>query len=584
MITYKQILKIAKIKWQHIILLSILSIMLTTINIYLPLIMRNNLDNLNISLNLSDKIPLFFIFFLFILLQSSLSYFTSKVSNNSIRNLRNFLWSHILKQQMSFFDNTTSGSIVSRFINDTDVVVKFFISEVPTLFSKIMLIISSIIMILILDPKLWILLLIVLCIVALFLWGLGKISFYISHDSQTNLSKLTEYFLESVKNIRIIKVQCREIEESYIGKKSVERMYDLSMKESKMNSIIQPLFSIMFLLVVLFLFWYGASQIALGKITIGTFTAILIYIFQLCFPIFELAGAFIGINKAKGAAVELDRIINSPIEIGGSEDPKMLNTLEEQSSILSFNNVSFSYTETDTLLEDISFNISNGIVAMVGHSGSGKTTILNLISKLYSPNKGDIFFKGKNINNLSLTTWRKQIGYVFQNPILFNNSIRYNLLYGNENYKNITDQEIENILLEYKAFNFIFKKNKGLDYTVGENGDRLSGGQKQLLEIGRIILKNSAILILDEITSNLDYSAELEVQSVLKKLSNKIPILIVTHNLTSLNHTEKVLVLNNGRIESIGTHNELLNNSNFYADFILKHKSKLIQNEYSYCN
>lgn len=328
-----------------------------------------------------------------------------------------------------------------------------------------------------------------------------------------------------------------------------------------MNYATSPVNETLQVSILVFLLWYGGNLVYSNQgLSAEDFIRFLVFLFTMFQPLKELSGINNTIQTGLAAAERIFAVIDSEPEV--YEKPNAIQ-YDEFNKNIKLENVSFKYNESgENVLKNINLTIQKGeMVAFVGHSGSGKTTLVNLLPRFYQNTDGKITLDGIDIRDMTLHSLRKKMGIVTQETILFNETVRYNIAYGLEN---IGEDQIIEAAKAANAWEFIVNLENGLDSHIGEKGTRLSGGQKQRLSIARALLKNPPILILDEATSALDTESERLVQEAIDRLLESRTVLVIAHRLSTITNASKIVVLNNGVIEGVGTHNELLQTNEIY--------------------
>ncbi|MGA4515497.1 ABC transporter ATP-binding protein [Staphylococcus caledonicus] len=493
-------------------------------------------------------------------------YLLIKIGEHVIYSIRKLLWKHLIYLNTTFFDRNENGQIISRITDDTNLINIFISQKLPSLFPTLLTVIGSIIMLLILDWKMTILIFTVLPILFLIMIPLSKIIQRISFKTQKEIADFSGFLGKIITVIRLVKVSNTEEQELKKSYKSLENIYMLGIKRAKIFALIQPLSSLTILLSIGIILGFGGIRVVEGAITSGTLVSMIFYIIQLSMPLTNLSTLFNDYQKAVGGSQRIYEIMKEKKE----NYNLCTSTKPFEDGDLIFKNVSFKYKNL-WILKNLNLYIEKGTtVALVGPSGSGKTTILNLISRIYSINQGNITINNKSIYDIDLTSLRKNIGYAMQDNNLISGSIEYNLMYGTNKKINYSE------LIEYtqmtNCHNFIQQLQKDYKTVVEENGKNLSGGERQRINITRNFIKNPNILLLDEITSNLDSNSELKIQRALNHLMKNKTILISAHRLSTIKSADKIIFLDNGVITGEGTHETLLNTHDKYRNFVLSQK------------
>jgi len=479
------------------------------------------------------------------------SYLMRSVGAKVVRDIRERLYHHMLSLPMSFIHRDSTGAMVSRMINDTNV-----IQEILAYVVKDIIVESATVTVLICVAMVrrWdlTLLSIVILPAALYMVSrLGKRLKNVSKRAQEKISTLTEIIVESVSGSKIIKSFCREGDEIGRFRGRNQDYYREVMRSIRIIEATKLMMEFVGGIGIAFVVWYGGNLVVEGAITTGDFFSFLTAIFMIYTPAKRLANVHNSLQQAKAPLDRLERFLQ---EEGEADGRVILEGFKED---ISFDHVSFRYSrkEEDALF-DVSLRVCKGeILALAGKSGSGKTTLADLISRFYKPTEGRITIDDIDISTVTLRSLRNQVGIVSQDIILFNDTVRANVAYGRES---ATEDEIVNAAKAAYAHDFILQLPQGYDTVIGERGVRLSGGEKQRLSIARAILKNPPILVLDEATSALDSASEAMVQKALENLMRERTTIVIAHRLSTIRKADRIVVLEKGRIVESGTHRELM--------------------------
>lgn len=514
-------------------------------------------DNLDYRL-----IVVFCLVFLVSALLNGYSFFLlSKIGEKLILEIRSFIWNHIIFMKMNFFDREDSGELMSRITDDTSVINEFLSQKIPNIIPSLFTVLGSSIMLFVLDWKLTLLILLVIPISLIIIIPLGNISQVNSEKTQKHIADFSGALNRILTEIRLVKIASTEDEELIFSKNILNKRYTLKIKQAKIDAIIQPLLSIITLLMVSVVLGYGGIRISNGTITAGVLVSIIFYIFQMTSPLINILSTVTEYKTTLGASKRIYNLLSLP-----KEDFYSLKDTVFDDGDIEFKSVTFKY-DTNTVLDNISFSAKKGkITAFVGPSGAGKSTIFDLIARMYEVEKGEIFIGSNSIYDINLRELRKNIGYVTQDNSIMSGSIMDNLLYGND--KDIPMEYIKKVSTLTSSHNFISNFSDGYKTMVGENGIILSGGQKQRLDITRNFIRNPKILLLDEATSSLDSQSEQIIQHALDVLMKNKTTLIIAHRLSTIKNADKIIFLDSGRITGIGTHIELLNTHAKYKEFV----------------
>jgi len=469
-------------------------------------------------------------------------------------NIRHKLYTRLLNHSSHFYTGKVTGEITSRLNNDVDSVTFLCSDAFFEIFSSFLQIAVSLSFLFYLN---WKITLLVLSIAAI-QYILITINMHFQRKYQKRISsgwgRMLGYFQEVVSGMKLIQAFGTENREAANHiKKSRPFLID-SIRMGIINrcfSVIGLFFGYLFPLAVIV---YSAGMLSTGEITIGLIFASLLYITNFFEPLFNLSGTFVYMI---GAMVSVDRIfeyLDAPLKIDNPANPIKVPA---ENGVIEFKNVAFKYeVDSKTVLENVSLTIQPGqAVAFVGYSGSGKSTMINLLLRMFDPESGEVLYHGNNIKNYEIDDYRDNMSLVFQMPMLFNDTILNNLRYARED---ATEEEVMQACRDANIEDFIKQIPDGLQTMIGERGLKLSGGQKQRLAIARAILKNPKILILDEATASVDSISENKIQDALDKIMIGRTTIVIAHRLTTIRNVDKIYVFNTGGIVESGSHDQLL--------------------------
>ncbi|MEZ7793378.1 ABC transporter ATP-binding protein [Niallia circulans] len=561
---YKMLLLAINDTKKKILLFTIIiaSILFTAASLFFPLLVKDIVDEFSmneISLWMVGGLVLFLV--IKSIIEAVNQYIISKFGNMVIRDLQKNIYNKVIYFKVDFFDDYHSGELSSRIVNDTEIVKDLITYHIPKLVTGIIMILGGLALTIILDWKLTV----VVLIIAPFIFGIIFPLMRRMENTGDRQQKETSVFIsktqETFKNIKMVKASTAEKQEKSLMYKCIDRLYNANLYESKVFAIVAPLVNFLLILGLLIVVGYGAYRISVGTLTISTLIAFVIYAFQMMTPMSSISG-FIGeYHKANGAIKSLNNIMNNnEVEFTGNIEYKFLHEL-------SFNQITFGYKDKP-MLSDISFTIKRGeSLTIVGPSGSGKTTLINLLEKFYHPESGSITIDNINISHLNTYELRKNIGIVSQGSSLISGTILDNLLYGLDEDQ-IDESKIREALKYANLQEFVDRQKDKLNTNIGESGDKLSGGEKQRLNIARLFLKNPDIILLDEPTSNLDIESRNLVLESINKLTKDKTVIKVTHNLEEVKPGDNVLFIEDGEIVCEGSHERMSEMNKRYKEFI----------------
>ena len=487
----------------------------------------------------------------------------SYVQFSLIVKIRKDLYKHIHTLSMGFFDKKKSGELTSILMNDVALMQTAFTKTFQNLIVEPINILSFCFLLFVINWKLACAAILILPFAAILYINVGNSIRRKTKRIQENIANIMHHLTETLFSIRVIKAFAAQRYEISRFSKESHNFFRLTMQRAKLDNLATPINEMIGASIGVALLWYGGLQVIQTSImTSEDFLRFILLLFAMLVPIRNLGAVNIAIQNSLAAAERVFSILDVRSEINDSEKAKIITTLNSK---INFDNVSFDYdNKKDMVLSDISFSISKGsIVALVGSSGAGKSTIADLIPRFYDVTEGSISIDGEDIKNIKIESLRKMMGIVSQEVILFNDSILNNISYGQ---KMINKNKIISALKTANAMEYIDKLPNGLDTIIGERGVRLSGGQKQRLSIARAIIKNPPILILDEATSSLDTESEKLVQQAIEKLMKDRTVLVIAHRLSTVKYSDEIIVLDKGIIVERGSHDKLLSKNGKYSE------------------
>lgn len=542
----------------------IASLITTIAGLSIPLLTREMVDGFSIE---SLNSVLIFVIILVFILQAVIDgisiYALTYVGQKMVARLRERLWNQLLRLPVHYFDKNTSGETVSRVVNDTGVLKDLISQHFPQFIGGIITIVGSVIILFIMDWKMTLLMFIAIPITVLFMAPLGSRMSKISRNLQDETASFTANVQQTLSEIRLMKASNAEKTEEQKGLSAIEKLFTYGLREGRIFSLIGPLMYLVVMVVIVILLGYGGIRVADGTMTTGSLVAFLLYLFQIIYPITSFTMFFTQLQKAKGATERIIEILELTEEPG--QNGKDMDISNQGIHVV---DVSFSYNEEEPVLNNLSFEVEPGtMVAFAGPSGGGKSTMFALLERFYEPTSGEILIGNTPIRELSLSSWRKQIGYVSQDSPMMVGTIRENLCYGLEDSENIDDDRLWEVTKMAYAEQFIKEFPNGLDTEVGERGIKLSGGQRQRIAIARAFLRDPKILLMDEATASLDSQSEGFVQDALERLMEGRTTFIIAHRLSTIVSANKIIFIEKGRITGEGTHQQLVKTHSLYREF-----------------
>lgn len=481
------------------------------------------------------------------------SFFLEVIGQTVIRDLRIQLFTHIHSQPLSFFSTMPTGSLISRIISDITLMQQAVSNALVNIIRDFFQVIILLGYVFYTDWQMAMFTFVILPIAGYPIVKFGRLFRKYSTRSQEETANVSNMLYETITGNRIIKAFCKEQYESGRFKNQIGKLFSVTIAEGKFRCIQHPIMEMIGGIAFAFILWYGGKQVIGGESTVGTFFSFLTALMLAYDPIKGISRINSTIQQGMAAANRVFSLLDIEPEITDAKDAIELSPFR---SSIHFKNLSFSYKDEETVLKDINLEVRAGeALAIVGPSGGGKTTLTNLIPRFLEVTEGEICIDDTNIKTCSLKSLRSQIGMVTQQTILFNDTVKNNIAYGD---LNATDEQIVNAAKAAHAYSFIEGLPKGFDTIIGEGGSRLSGGERQRISIARAILKNAPILILDEATSALDTESEREVQKALENLMKNRTTLVIAHRLSTIKNADRIIVIKDGRIVEEGTHEALL--------------------------
>lgn len=485
--------------------------------------------------------------------------FTNHLSNRTIERMRSDAFKRLSRLPLSYFDNHSHGDIISRLTNDTDAVSDGLLQGITQLFAGLVTVVGSLAVMFSLNCK------IALCVVAVTI-----LCVFVSRFIAVNSGKmfrmqaavtgeLNGYVSEIVGNMKVVKAFGYEERSGEMFGKINSRLYDCGQKAQFYSSLVNPTTRYINNLAYIGVGVLGGLAALAGGLSVGIISSFLIYATQFARPINDMTSILTQLQSATAAAARIFALTDEQPETDDSNRPE----LKLDGGEVVFDDVSFSYDKNRELIKNLNITAKKGQrVAIVGPTGAGKTTIVNLLMNFYGADKGAIIVDGQDIDSVTRDSLRKSFGMVLQDTWLFSGTVRENIAYGKAD---ATDAEIETAARAAEAHGFIKRLPQGYDTMITEDGGNLSSGQKQLLTIARAMLTDPEVLILDEATSNVDTMTERRIQRAFLKMMEGRTSFIIAHRLSTIREADLILVMDNGEIVEQGTHDELLAKNGFYA-------------------
>ena len=484
------------------------------------------------------------------------------VQYHLITEMRNRLYKHFNSQSLSYFHQKKSGELTSIIINDVANLRRALGTSFHQLLVEPINLLAFTVLLFIINWKLALISVVIVPVSGITIMTIGRSIRRKSRRTAAMIAGITNIITETFSSIRVVKAFAMEGYEVQRFFKETHKYFKLILRRAKLRLLASPITETLGVMMGVLLLWVGGMEVLSGKgLTPEDFLRFILLLFAMMDPLRKLSNVNVELQAGAASAERIFAILETPPTIVDKFDAVIIDTFEDKIQI---NDVSFKYESDDTVLKNISFEIKKGsAVALVGSSGAGKSTLADLIPRFYDVNQGAIEIDGQDIRHVTLNSLRRLMGIVTQETILFNDTVKANIAYGQ---KDVDDEQVIAAAKAANALEFIEELPKGLDTVIGEKGVKLSGGQRQRLAIARAIMKNPPILILDEATSALDTESERLVQEALETLMTDRTVLVIAHRLSTVTNADNIIVMEKGLIKEMGTHDELIQKNGLYSN------------------
>jgi subfamily B ATP-binding cassette protein MsbA len=542
---------------------SLFLVLVSAINLMIPLFVKDLVDVVEVEkdLGLLNRMAwtIALLFLLQMLFSTAHNYLYDITEKRVITDLRKIIFNHLQTLSTSFFVKRRTGEIMSRMTNDVTT-IEGVITDVPaTLLQQSIRLVGGIIIVIIMNWKLTFMILVLAPIMVLFAKTFGKRLKNLSREIQDKLAVSTTIIEENISGMPLVKSFVRQKQEIGRFDDAVEDSFQSAKNRVKISAFFGPVIGFIAFLTALVLLWYGGREVIAGTLSPGEMVAFILYAIIIAGPMGSFARLYTRIQEGLGASERIFEILDTQPEV---KDAPGALPMPEIAGKVEIKNLHFHYREDQEVLKGFSFSVEPGeMVALVGPSGAGKTTLVQLLHRFYDPVSGEILVDGQNIRDVQMTSYWRQIGLVPQETLLFGGTIEENIRFAKEG---TTLDEIQEAARSANADTFINECPDGYQTIVGEKGIRLSAGQRQRIAIARAILKNPHLLILDEATSSLDNESEKLIQEALERLMQGKTSFVIAHRLSTIHNADKILVMDKGKIVETGTHQELMDRKGLY--------------------
>lgn len=497
------------------------------------------------------------------------NYLSAKTGTAFGRDLRNNVFTKVESFSLNEFDQKGTASLITRTTNDITQVQNFLLTAFKMFVKAPIMMVGGIIMAVSKDAKLSLILIGVIFVLAVVIGIIAKISIPLFKSMQKKIDNLNRVMRERLTGVRVIRAFNRVGHEKKKFKNANYDLTDTTIKVNKIMALLMPLMMLLMNITTIVIVWLASYRIDMGAMQVGDLMAYIQYVMQIMFALVMFTMLFVMVPRASVSATRINEVLDIDPDI------KDFDSVEKftQKGTLEFKNTSFKYHGAEeNAIENISFKALPGqVTAIIGGTGSGKTTLVNMIPRFYDVTGGDVLLNGISVKNMTQEQLRKKIGFVPQNAILFSGSIKENISFGSEN---MSEDTIEKALEVAQASEFVSKMDDGIEAEITQGGTNVSGGQKQRLSIARALAKKPEIYVFDDSFSALDFKTDAKLRSALKDETKLGTVIIVAQRFTTVMNADQIIVLDEGKIDDIGTHKELLKRSSIYREIVFSQMSK----------
>jgi ATP-binding cassette, subfamily B, bacterial len=575
----RRILSLLKPHWKWVVGFLLCIALVSSIDSYLTFLSKRIIDDGIVAGSREAIVQTVILYGSLILVQAGsvfgFIYLVGILSERVRYDMRKIMFNHLQQLSLSYFSQTPIGWIMARLTSDTERLSELLTWGILDITWALVNISTATIFMFIINANLAVIVLVMLPILILIaFWFRTKILYHYRRSRKMN-SKITGAFNEGITGVRVIKALGREDSNLEEFSELSEGMYEASFRAAWLSALFLPTVQIISAMGLGIVLWQGGLQVQIGNMTIGGIQAFVSYITFIMWPIQDMARVYAQMQNAVASAERIFGLIDTEPDVKNRSNTIKIKSIAGD---IRFENVHFHYEEDDPVINGLNFTVKQGeMVALVGPTGGGKTTIVNLLCRFYEPKKGTIYFNGIDYQNMKLLDIQSRIGMVLQTPHLFSGTIQDNIRYGN---LNASDEEIMEAAKMAGAHDFIMKFEEGYQQEVGEGGNQLSVGQKQLISIARAILAKPELFIMDEATSSVDTLTEALIQNGMEKLMTNRTSFVIAHRLSTIKRADKILVIEDGQIAEMGTHTELIRAQGKYYNLYTQQFRQELEAEY----
>lgn len=499
-------------------------------------------------------------------------YFSAKAACGFATKLRHSLFSHIQSLSFTEMDTTGTSTLITRMTSDINQVQNGVNMFLRLFMRSPFIVFGAMVMAFTIDVKSALIFVVAIPVLSVIVFGIMYVSIPLYKKVQARLDSVLGITRENLTGVRVIRAFHKEDSETERFENTNSSLASLQMFVGKISALMNPVTYVVVNLAIAAIVWTGGIRVNTGIISQGEVVALINYMSQILVELIKLANLIVLINKAIACGNRVQSVFDIKSSMAESENA-VISGCENSENAVEFNHVSLRYGESDVdSLTDIDFSAKRGeTIGIIGGTGSGKSSVVNMIPRFYDACGGEVLVDGVNVKDYSVSALRKKVGVVMQKAVLFKGTIRENLLWGNEN---ATDEDIYEALKISQALEVVEGKRKGLDAEVAQGGKNFSGGQKQRLTIARALVKKPEILILDDSASALDFATDAALRKAIREMKNSPTVFIVSQRASSIQYADKIIVLDDGKIAGIGDHSQLLESCHVYQEIYYSQFSK----------